>query len=217
MRKASTFGALALVAVLLLPDSSFAQRFRIFRGRSSGGSYNVRYVPVYTYPTYRYIVPTYYEVVREPVSVSPGIPATVSRSESPPTVTEPAPPSESLPPPKEVPRPAESVSPEKEPPAPTAENAATVNLLLPTAEAEVWVEGRKVEGQGTARRFVSPSLGAGERFTFNFRARWIGAGGEMTETRKVDVYAGDRVTVDFKNAARPAQEIVPREYKEPRP
>jgi len=215
MRKASIWAALALVGVLLLPESSFAQRFRGFRGRST---YIVRPVPVYTvYPTYRYIVPASYEVVREPVVTSPDTQAPTYRSEAPPAVTESARPTETLPPPKEIPRPADYAPPEKGAAPPAAGQAATVNLLVPTAETEVWIDGRKVEGQGMARQFVSPSLGSGERFTFTFRARWARQGGQMTETRKVDVYAGDRVTVDLKTTTRPAEEIVPKEYKEPKP
>src|SRR5207247_798643 len=101
-----------------------------------------------------YTVPAYYEVVREPVLTSPGTTA-------PPLVTESARSSETLPPPKEVIRPAEYATPA------TEATSATVNLLVPTADAEVWVDGRKVQGQGTARRFVSPALGTGERFTFS--------------------------------------------------
>ena len=66
MRRGLIWGALALGAALLWPDTSFAQRRHLLRGRwFGGGSSGVRYVPVYT-DQVRYVVPTYYRVYEAP-------------------------------------------------------------------------------------------------------------------------------------------------------
>ena len=66
------------------------------------------------------------------------------------------------------------------------------------ANAEVWVEGDKTSQTGTARSFISPPLETGKRFTYDIRARWMGADGKpVDQTRQVKVEAGRRAMVDF--------------------
>lgn len=225
MRRILTGAALAAVAVLVLPDRSVAQYRRGLLGRSrSGPSY--RSVPAYSSSSW-YVIPSYpstgssgYVTPSDSSTDSSGyvLPASFSTD----GVAESARP--------RVPRPgssfkkalgapasseAGSAAPEVLPtPSRTADLKATVNLLVPAADAVLWVDGRKIEGTGTTRQFVSPARDAGQRSSFTFKVQWDRAGAEAIATRTVDVYPGDRLTVDF---TRPSREIVPREVTEPKP
>ncbi len=186
---------LASAAVLLLPGDALAQR-RFGRGRFLTGR---RYVIIV--PGGRTYVP----------APPPPAPVVESGYPAPPADTPVSPPvapaAESNPI-----RPAAA-------PAPDDADAAVLKLRFPTADAEFWVEGERVPGTGTARRFVSPPLKPGEALTLNCKARWSEDGRGVTEARKVEVYAGDRVTVDFRRpaAAEGPPEIIPKEYSGPRP
>jgi uncharacterized protein (TIGR03000 family) len=70
-------------------------------------------------------------------------------------------------------------------------------VRLPTSNAELWVEGQKTTSTGTWRRFSSPPLVPGERYVYEFRARWFDNGREVLQSRKVPVQAGEQIIVDF--------------------
>jgi uncharacterized protein (TIGR03000 family) len=72
-----------------------------------------------------------------------------------------------------------------------------VDVKVPKADAEIWFEGKKTNQTGTARQFSSPLLTPGRDYTYAIRARWVEDGKEVNRTRRVDVHAGDHVTVDF--------------------
>lgn len=77
-------------------------------------------------------------------------------------------------------------------------NTARLEILVPTADAQVWVQGVKTTQTGTDRQFVSPPLAPGSNYTYTVRARWRGAGGRMvTQTRQVSVTPGRSSQVDF--------------------
>jgi uncharacterized protein (TIGR03000 family) len=78
-----------------------------------------------------------------------------------------------------------------------ASREVMASIMLPSADAELWIEGQKMTNTGTVRRFASPPLETGRGYTYNFRARWNQDGQTMDQTRKVRVHAGDRITVDF--------------------
>jgi uncharacterized protein (TIGR03000 family) len=83
-------------------------------------------------------------------------------------------------------------------PAPTSDqNRVTLNVRVPTSDAQVWVEGSPTSETGTDRQFVSPPLTTGRSYTYEIRARWFESGREINQTRRVDVHAGESVMVDF--------------------
>ena len=51
--------------------------------------------------------------------------------------------------------------------------AVLAQVHLPSANAELWVEGQKTRSTGTWREFHSPPLVPGERYVYEFRARWL--------------------------------------------
>ncbi len=199
--------ALGVAAVLMLPDSALAQRRILGRlGRPP--------VAVYTVPG-----PTTYYYAARPaptgvvITYTPGYPSTYVPGpvRTYPAATPPAsPPDVST-----AAEPAAATAADDRPPA--GANTAVIKLRLPAADAELWVEGEKVGGTGTVRQFMSPPLKPGEGYTVTLQARWSQDGQPMTETHKAEVYAGDRVTVDFGQSARRVgpPEIVPKEYTGP--
>jgi len=180
---------------LLLPEQCLAQRLR---GRVSN------FVHGRPEPVVRYVI------VPGPVYTAPG---EVTVRSYPTYRSEPAPADEYVgPPPRDI-----TVRPAANDTSRPEAGSATILLNLPAADADVWVQGKRLEGTGTSRRFDTPPLADGEKYSYEFKAQWSRGGREVTQTRTVKVFAGDRVTLDFDRptAAEPATEIVPREYREP--
>jgi uncharacterized protein (TIGR03000 family) len=73
---------------------------------------------------------------------------------------------------------------------------AHVTVTLP-AKARLWFDKRKVKETGHVRRFKSPPLKAGRKYTYTLRARWKKNGHTVTQTRTVAVSPGAHVRVHF--------------------
>jgi uncharacterized protein (TIGR03000 family) len=84
---------------------------------------------------------------------------------------------------------------------PAITNAARIVVRVPP-EAQVWFEGAPTKQPGSTREFESPPLAPGKEFTYEVRAQWREGDHDVTQTRKIDVHAGDRVTVDFTKTSR---------------
>jgi len=97
-----------------------------------------------------------------------------------------------------------------------AEPAGTrvvANFRMPAPDAQLWVEGKRVDSQGMTRQFVSPALDPNSEYTYHFEARWNENGQERKTTKTVHVHAGDRITVNF---SRPS-DSQPTEEEQDRP
>lgn len=69
---------------------------------------------------------------------------------------------------------------------------ATLTLQFPNA-AEVWVNGKKVDGAAAVERVLtSPTLKDGEEYKFEVKARWQSGGKTYEATRTVTLGAGAR-------------------------
>jgi uncharacterized protein (TIGR03000 family) len=88
------------------------------------------------------------------------------------------------------------------------DKAARIVVRVP-ADAEVWLEGSKTRQTGAAREFISPPLESGENYVYEVRARWTNDGQSVDQTRKVEVHAGDRVSVNFAGSG-DAEEVLPK-------
>jgi len=86
-------------------------------------------------------------------------------------------------------------------PAPAQPDYSVHVTVLAPPDAQVWFDGAETRGTGFHRDFVSPPLEPGQKYSYEVKARWMQDGQPVVQTRKVYVYPGDRVTVDF---ARPA-------------
>jgi uncharacterized protein (TIGR03000 family) len=83
------------------------------------------------------------------------------------------------------------------PPAAETRDNALLNVRLPDANAELWVEGKLTQQRGTNREFSSPPLTPGKNYTYEVRARWTENGKQVERTRTVPVRANATATVDF--------------------
>jgi uncharacterized protein (TIGR03000 family) len=79
------------------------------------------------------------------------------------------------------------------------------------------INGRRTAQRGGVRTFVSPPLSDGHRFFYDLLALRVEDGKQAAARRKVPVYPGERVTVDFA-AAEPEEPAVfgpPRKLAQP--
>ena len=77
-----------------------------------------------------------------------------------------------------------------------ADTTATVQVEVP-ANATLWFDGVQTKQTGARRTFHTPALERGHSYHYDVKARWEQDGKPVERTRRVDVYAGARVTVDF--------------------
>jgi uncharacterized protein (TIGR03000 family) len=82
-------------------------------------------------------------------------------------------------------------------PAPTMAQA-TIDVRLPTADAEVFFEGNNTRQAGVRRMFQSPVVQVGTTYYYKIRARWKQPDGTIAdEERSVGVRANATTLVDF--------------------
>jgi uncharacterized protein (TIGR03000 family) len=88
-------------------------------------------------------------------------------------------------------------------PAPAAaQQSVNVTVLVPTADAQVWFENGATSQRGMERLFHSPPLAPNQTFTYSIKVRWIENGRTVDQERRVNVQAGQNVTVNFRESAR---------------
>ncbi|MDW8221557.1 MAG: TIGR03000 domain-containing protein [Gemmatales bacterium] len=104
-----------------------------------------------------------------------------------------------------VPRPAPGVPDNGElappRPLPTANPSAEIIIVLPTTEAQVFVEDYEVRTGGSRRVLHSPPLTPGKKYEYTITAAWKSNGQVVRQTRQVTVQAGQQVVVDFTQPA----------------
>jgi uncharacterized protein (TIGR03000 family) len=83
-------------------------------------------------------------------------------------------------------------------PVSTASRPSRIQISVPVANAEVWVEGTRMTSTGLTRHFVTPSLAPG-KYQYNIVVRWTEQGEIFSRTRSVSVRPGDRLAVVIAN------------------
>jgi len=81
-----------------------------------------------------------------------------------------------------------------------ADDRARLEIRVPAANAQVWLDGVRMTQTGTSRRFVTPALDPKSRYSYEVKVRWDN-GSPQEETRRVSVRAGDSLMVDFTTRA----------------
>jgi uncharacterized protein (TIGR03000 family) len=76
-------------------------------------------------------------------------------------------------------------------------NGAVLMTVSVPADAEIWIDGSKTMQTGTLRRFVSPPILPGQDYAYEVTAKWKEDGHEVTQSRRVRVHAGERVSINF--------------------
>ncbi len=84
--------------------------------------------------------------------------------------------------------------------------AASVKVVLPTADAELWFNGQYIDETGADRNFATPPLDPEMDYRYQVIARWTQNGKQVVDRRSVYVRAGGAVVIDF---TRPASEVRP--------
>ena len=74
---------------------------------------------------------------------------------------------------------------------------ATIEVVVPSADAKVWFQGQQTKRTGKVREFESPPLAAGSSYAYEIRAQWMDGDQTVTQTQMVPVRAGERVRVEF--------------------
>ena len=78
-----------------------------------------------------------------------------------------------------------------------AEQATAEITILVPANAEIFFDGQPTTERGAQRRYVTPPLNVGEKYTYAIRARWREGGRVVEQTRNLEVTGGARVRLDF--------------------
>jgi len=78
-------------------------------------------------------------------------------------------------------------------------NAATISVIVPTPDAQVWFDDSATAQRGMERTFHTPSLQ--QAGTYTLRATWTENGRTVDRQRQIRVQPGQSVTVDFRNSA----------------
>jgi uncharacterized protein (TIGR03000 family) len=77
---------------------------------------------------------------------------------------------------------------------------ATIRVIVPTGDAQVWFADTMMTQTGTSRTFQSTPLDSNKNYFYEVRARWMSNGQTMDQTRKVAIQAGQVSQVDFLSA-----------------
>jgi uncharacterized protein (TIGR03000 family) len=78
--------------------------------------------------------------------------------------------------------------------------AGQVKLRAP-ADAKLTVDGQPLKMNGTAQTFDTPALEPGRSYSYTFSAEVVRDGKTVTREKKVTVYAGASIEVDFTDLA----------------
>lgn len=79
----------------------------------------------------------------------------------------------------------------------TTSNRARIEVFVPDANAELIIQGQRMDTTGRSRAFVSPDLTTGKTYTYTITMPRMINGRSEDDTRKVEVQAGSTSTVDF--------------------
>jgi len=81
----------------------------------------------------------------------------------------------------------------------TDPNSSTINVIVPTPDAQVWFDDSATSQRGMERSFHTPSLS--QAGTYTIRAVWTEGGRTVDRQRQIRVQPGQSVTVDFRGSA----------------
>jgi len=76
-------------------------------------------------------------------------------------------------------------------------NSATLTVMLPVADAQVWFDDTPTSQRGMERSFHTPALQ--QPGTYTIKARWNDNGRTVDQQRKITVRPGQSVMVDFRS------------------
>jgi uncharacterized protein (TIGR03000 family) len=78
----------------------------------------------------------------------------------------------------------------------TVNQAALINITVPT-NAQISFEGKETTQRGAFRQFITPTLTAGQDFTYTIEVTWNENGTDVSRSRHITVHAGDIINLSF--------------------
>lgn len=72
-----------------------------------------------------------------------------------------------------------------------------MQIMLPDANADLFIQGQKMTSKGSLRVFDSPNLESGKSYIYTVKMQRAIDGKTQEEIRNVDVQAGNMISVDF--------------------
>jgi uncharacterized protein (TIGR03000 family) len=87
---------------------------------------------------------------------------------------------------------------------PEGQPCIKLHVLVPDADAEIWISTTETKQKGTERIFESPPLEAGMSYKYELIAKWKDNGQEKAESRTVLGQAGQTIMIDFSKPAEAA-------------
>jgi uncharacterized protein (TIGR03000 family) len=82
------------------------------------------------------------------------------------------------------------------------ENTARIKVIVPTADAQIWVNDRPTKRQGLERDFISPPLRPGS-YIYRFRISWRAGKAPVSEARTVRFQPGADLVIDVSKPQHP--------------
>jgi uncharacterized protein (TIGR03000 family) len=82
-------------------------------------------------------------------------------------------------------------------PSSALDSVAHLKVVVPVADAEVWLNGTRTAQTGTERRFKSPPIAPGKDYEYEVRARWLENGQAVERTQTVMVQIGKQASVNL--------------------
>jgi uncharacterized protein (TIGR03000 family) len=80
----------------------------------------------------------------------------------------------------------------------SADISSTRLTIAAPKDAEIWVEGTKLDPGSSIRDFNTPPLDPGRPYRYTIRAKWVGSDGQaVTQAQDVMFFAGNGVIVRF--------------------
>lgn len=79
----------------------------------------------------------------------------------------------------------------------SAQMGAVVMVRVPDPNAQVWFNDELAQQSGTIRVYHTVALDPNWKYFYTIRARWTANGQPVEQTRKIQVYPGRSVTVEF--------------------
>jgi len=95
---------------------------------------------------------------------------------------------------------------ESQPGTTSTADGTPIRVIVPDAQANVWINDRKMTATGTSRSLNAPALRAGDTSGYRVRASWTKDGQVVTQERTISPTAGQSSVVDF---TRPEAEKTP--------
>ncbi len=98
--------------------------------------------------------------------------------------------------------------------------SSTSIILRVPSNAEVWIQGKKMDEKGTERRYNLPSIDPGMTYDHEVRVSWLENGQKVSRTSHLNIRLGDQQSITFVAglaAKKPAPEEAPKPAEAPKP